>query len=731
MGWWQESPKPSPLESLIWCCVRKTLYSGMTLLNPLARRDLPCVRDLRISAPRTLHSRAMRIRFRPCHCLAVSVALATAPAFGAEKTAAPDTADLYTLSIEELLSVKVTVASLFATDDLHSPSNVSVISEADWQQSGARETNDALTRLPATQILPLSFGYDAIAMRGYAQTTSTRGIATSVDGVRLNNFSFGTGQSDTPNFNLGVLNRIEVIRGPASAVYGSDAFHGVIAMHAFESTTDSQQASAEWGDKGFYKTAARLSGRLTEPLRFNIAVAGSGQGDQDRRYEDTLGGDIDKTQRYQSRSMSMKLVSDPGRDLSVRWGVYADEYAAKDFPSILATYETGQTTGTYFTRLAATQILSDIKTLEAAAYHRTSNVDRLARLSPTQSVVAAENHFEETASGVALTLRQPFSAQNNTQWALALGYDTEYFNEGATTQYYAAAPTLEVELGGVGQTREITSLIYDADTRFGEGEWGIVYGGRWDHYSDFGAQLSPRAGLILTMQQNTAIKLLYGRAFRAPSAAELYFVPAGSAGSTGSTDLSPETLDSLDLVFMRQFARWQTNVVLFANRWRNGIVLTPQSEVLSTYVNSGRNEARGIEYGLVWLPDVWRVEFNASYTQSRNLTQDRDYTLFPDVMANLLIGYEFEPAATRITVSNRYSSRADDIPALGYNAPDTLPAYWRTDVNVTKTLDPALEVFLNVQNLFNRDNRIPSVLGIEGGMVDDPLGASVGVKFGF
>lgn len=712
MAWALSKAGPKPVANLV-----------MSKGNTILRRDL------------NFHVRqakgAMSLRFFPRHCLALTISLAIAPACLAETPAAVDATNLYALSLEELLRVKVTVASLFASDDLHAPSSVSVIRESDWQQSGARETHDALAHLPATQVLPVSFGYEAIAMRGYAQTTSTRGIATSLDGVRLNNFSFGTGQSDTPNINLGVLDRIEVIRGPASAVYGSDAFHGVVAMHAFESDTDQQQASAALGGKGFYQTAARVSGQVTEPLRINLAVAGSGQADQDRRYEDGPGEDTEKAQRYHSRTMSLKLVSDPAQDLSVRWGIYADEYAAKDFPSTLATYDTGQTTGTYFTRVAATQQLSGTKSLEAAAYHRISNVDRLAQLSPVQVLQAAESHFEETGSGVALTLRQPFSALESTQWALAFGYDIEEFDEGYTTQYFAAAPLLESELGGAGQAREITSLTYDANTRFGEGDWGIVYGGRWDHYSDFGAELSPRAGLIVTMQKNTAIKLLYGRAFRAPSAAELYFAPTGSVGSTGSTDLSPETLDSLDLVFMRQFARWQTNVVLFANRWRDGIVLAPQSEVLSTYANSGRNEARGIEYGLVWLPEVWRVEFNASYTQSRNLTLKQDYTLFPDIIANVLVGYDFQPAATRVSVSNRFFSGADDAPALGYNAPDKLPVYRRTDVNITKTLDTGLEVFLNVENLFDRDNRIPSVLGIEGGMIDDPLGASVGMRYGF
>lgn len=637
--------------------------------------------------------------------------------------------DLFALSLEELINVKITVASLIESDDFHAPSHVSVITADDWQRYGARRTVDALSHLPATQILPVAFGYDAIAIRGYASTASTRGIATSLDGVRLNNFSFGTGQSDTPNINLGVLDRIEMIRGPASAVHGNDAFHGVLALHAFESGQDLSQASAEAGEGGFYQTSARYSGQATMPLRLNLALAASGQSDQDRNYEYGAGNSIDKEQRYQSRTASLKFVSDPGADIAWRWGIYADEFDAGDFPTSVATHDSGQETSAYFTRLAVAKKLAGNQTLEASGYYRTSAVDRRTYLPPGSFLAQVKNHLGENAQGMALTWRQPHQSGDSTQWAASLGYDVEQFDEGNLMLHYASGAVTDAVLGGVGKDREIASLVVDADTRFADGRWGVVYGGRVDQYSDFGSQLSPRAGLIFLPTPDTAVKLLYGRAFRAPTVAELYFVSIDGTGYGGNPNLDPETIDALELVLMWRGQAWQGDVGLFENRWQDAILLDLSSPSTGDYINSGRNRAQGVETSWTWLPQPWRLEGNVSYTHSQNVNTDQDYRLFPRFIANLLVGYELAAINTRIALVSRYFSGADDVPDFGFNNPQPLAHYLRTDLNLVTAFGRGFEGYINLTNLLDRDNHLPSVIGLQNGIPDEPLGISIGVRW--
>ncbi len=637
--------------------------------------------------------------------------------------------DLLSLSLEQLMQVRISVASLFESDALHAPSNVSVITEHDWQNQGARRISDAISHLPSTLLLPVSQGSEAIAIRGYSSTASARGIATTLDGVRLNNFYFGTGQYDTPSINLGVLQRIEMIRGPASTIYGSDAFHGVLALQAFEADTDQEQVSAELGEKGFYQTAARYSGG--DAVRLNLAAAASGQSDQERPHQNFDGTIIDKEMRYQSRTVSLKLVSDPDSEIAWRWGLYADDFDSRDFPYVSAANSSGQESSVYFTRLAMIKQLPQDRSLEASGYYRANDVDRLTLQPPTSQLVQNDNHFAETASGVALTLRQMARQDRSTQWALALGFDTQSMDEGESFLRFANGQQLEQELGGVGKSRDISSLVFDADTRLADGHWGVVYGLRLDRYSDFGNQLSPRAGLIYLPVQDTAVKLLYGRAFRAPTAAELYLVPIGGVGSAGNPDLEPETIDTLELVLMQQGEDWQGNVSLFGNEWRDAIVLDFQGSNVGTYLNSGRNRAHGVETRWLWRPAQWQLEFNASYTDSRNVTLNRDYALFPHFMANLLASHELPSLNSRVTLTSRYFGKVDDAPDFGINNPQPLDDFLRFDLNLTHYFSREVEGFLNVLNLFDHDNHLPSITGIQNGTTDNPLTISVGFRYGY
>lgn len=628
------------------------------------------------------------------------------------------------------MDIRVTTATLFETDSLRAPANVSVVTRDDWQRFGARRTLDAVSHLPATQILPIAYGYDAIAIRGYASTASTRGVATSLDGVRLNNFDFGTAQANTANINLGILDRIEMIRGPASAIHGSDAFHGVLALHAFESAYDQSALSGELGDQGYYQTAGRYSGELTRPVRVNLALAASGQPDQAQDY-DLDGSRIEKEQRYHSRSMSLKFVSDPAEDLAWRWGVYADQFGSRDFPSSQADIDSGQDTASYFTRLAVVKKLAQRRTFEVSGYYRDTSAERWAQLSAPSPLLAVDNQFGESAAGIAATWRQPRDADRNTQWALSLAHDRNRLDQGDVMLGYADDSVLQGESGGVGKFRGISSAVVDADTRFADGRWTVSYGARFDHYSDFGDELSPRAALIWQPRPDTAIKLLYGHAFRAPTAAELYFVPLGGFGYTGNPNLGPETIDTLELVLMRQGRYWQGSVVLFSNRWQDAIMLDLGSSTTGDYVNAGEYRAEGIEASWRWQPQSWQLEMNASYTRSRNQTTDEDDALFPDVIVNLLLGRQLSAIDTRITLAARYFSRVDDVPAFAVSVPSELDQYLRLDLNASRPFGERLEGFVQIINLLDRDNRLPSVLGLAGGVPDQPLSLSVGLRYGF
>jgi iron complex outermembrane receptor protein len=143
---------------------------------------------------------------------------------------------------------------------------------------------------------------------------------------------------------------------------------------------------------------------------------------------------------------------------------------------------------------------------------------------------------------------------------------------------------------------------------YAQDEWSlrtnliVSAGVRYDHYSAFEDTVNPRAAVICSPWTETTFKLLYGQAFRAPNAYELYYV---GTGSTSNPDLQPETIRSYELVWEQRFGpRWRTSVSLFWNDVKDLInqEIDPGADPVSTdddlfyFNNTGTARARGVEF---------------------------------------------------------------------------------------------------------------------------------------
>ena len=127
------------------------------------------------------------------------------PTMAYAETSPPMKKQLFDLSIEELMRIKVASVSLFERDALTVGSTVSVIEPSDWQRQGARTTLEAIAHQPSTMLLPSLYGLNVVAIRGFSGVASARGIGTLLDGIPMNGPSFGSGQYVTQNIGLGVL----------------------------------------------------------------------------------------------------------------------------------------------------------------------------------------------------------------------------------------------------------------------------------------------------------------------------------------------------------------------------------------------------------------------------------------------------------------------------------------------------------------------------------------------
>lgn len=161
-------------------------------------------------------------------------------------------------------------------------------------------------------------------------------------------------------------------------------------------------------------------------------------------------------------------------------------------------------------------------------------------------------------------------------------------------------------------------------------------------------------------------------------------------------------------------------MVLFHTDLKNGI-----SNIAGQYTNISRSESDGLELSYTSRFKRLLVESSVSYVKSKDLTNNAEYKAFPKTILNLGIGYQF---------SDGWSTYVNNRAHLGaYETTQTTAAklkdYWRLDINVTKSLQEKLKLFLNVRNALDRQNYLPSLVDQEGGIPEDGISVDLGVQY--
>ena len=198
-----------------------------------------------------------------------------------------DERDIFTMSLDELmkLSVAVDVASLFVEDELIVGATVSSTTSEEWRQNGARKLNEALDGEMNMVNFRNIGGTTILSIRGYTSSSSMRGISWLVDGVPINTLTYGTAGFTVPDWSLNTLDKIEIVKGPGSALYGSDAFHGVISLKSFESEKDMATAEIAGAWPEYFDAGLKASRGLSDHVRFDASFGVGHQGDLDIDYE--------------------------------------------------------------------------------------------------------------------------------------------------------------------------------------------------------------------------------------------------------------------------------------------------------------------------------------------------------------------------------------------------------------------------------------------------------------
>jgi iron complex outermembrane recepter protein len=535
-------------------------------------------------------------------------------------------------SVVELEALQVT-ASPNATTLLNSPQPVSALSGQDLSLSQAPSLGETIQNLPGVRSLSTGTGIGKPVIRGL---TSNR-VLVVADGQRLETQQWGDEHS--PNVDTEDAERIEVIRGPASVLYGSDALGGVINVVPKELpdaigrpgfvdgsvktaySTNNQQPDgtvALEGAQGGFGFRTSFTGRTSNDI-------GTPAGDLFNSGNRSLGGTGavgyrgswgTVNARYSHRDEKLEIHEDPAEDPTAT----PLQRIGEDRAKVGVTLPFGNS------RLEADAGFERNRRREFEASDATDVA--LGLLSKTYT---ANLHFHHAPIG---------------RWAGAIGV-SGLFNNFDKFGAETLIPNTDVKSGGL--------YIFEQAEY---GRWGLSFGGRYDYRrldADADAELGTSAerrtynsvtgnvGVLYHLSEPTALVLNVGRGFRAPSSFDLFAngVHEGTvAFERGNPDLKTEHSINTDLAFRVQTSAIRSEIGVFANYIQNYIFSRPTTETDPESgfqifdVSQGDARLLGVEGAFEYHPTRYlHLQGTADYTNGQNTTTDTPLPSIPPFRA--------------------------------------------------------------------------------------------------
>jgi iron complex outermembrane receptor protein len=481
---------------------------------------------------------------------AAMIAIIAIPEIGITEPISGDVNDL--MSLEELMNIPVVGASRYEQRVSEAPSSVSIVTSRDIEIFGYRTLADII-RAQRGFYVNYDRNYSYMGIRGFLRPGDYNSrVLVLIDGHRTNDPIYDSAGIET-SFILDVdlIDRVEFIRGPSSSVYGSNAFFGVV--NVITRTGKAYQGAELSGEAGSFET---YKARATYGNQWGSGIQGIFSG----TWYDSEGDDRLFFQEFNDPLTNNGIAEDADGDnnysffTTLSWhdftlqGAYNER--EKDIPT--APWDTFFNDNRTMTRDGLAYVVLKYDhyfgrgwNVQAKAsynyywydgdYVYDWNEDPL-----DPDLVVNRDEADGKWVGGELTFRKKM-------WeAHKLTFGGEYRDNFELKQKnFDPVDPPEIYLDDDRDSEFWALFIQDEFEIF----QGLVLnaGVRFDHYSTFGGTTNPRIALIASPWESTTFKLLYGRAFRAPSAYELYYND-GDDTQKSNPDLDPETIDTYELV---------------------------------------------------------------------------------------------------------------------------------------------------------------------------------------
>lgn len=624
------------------------------------------------------------------------------------------------------------------------PSMASVITAEAIAAMGAVDLDEVLESLAGLHVGRSANQYAPLYMfRGIYSQFSPQ-VLLLQNGVPMTTMFIGNRGNAWAGYPVEHIARIEVIRGPGSALYGADAYAGVInIITKAASDTPGTQAGARMGsfqsrDAWMLHGGSLGDWSLSAYLRAGHTDGAKSLIDQDAARpavslapgpvnlgHDAVDANLELSRDHWRLHLGYKRRSHVGSGAGVASaldpvGQGRSERTHADLswtnPALQRNWGAGfQLSLLRYVDLATTPYVL----LPPGTELGRGNVF-------TGGLIGGPNKWERQWRGSGYL---SYTGLANHSLRLGLGHDD--LNLYKTTEYKNFNPNFSRI--GTGSTADVTDFsdtalkfmlpqsrrvnyLYAQDEWHLQPDWILTAGVRRDHYSDFGSTTNPRLALVWNAAFDLTAKLLYGQAFRAPSFNEQYSINNPVLG--GNPKVKPETIRTLEAALS-----WaprdavQVNVSVFSYAMRDIIrgVSNPAPPPANIAQNRGGQNGRGAEFETVWDPSrSLRLAGRLSLQRSVDAASRLDAGYAPHLHAYLQADWALARGSTVSTQLNHVAGRL----RAGGDSRAPLKDYTTLDLAVRSRLGTSSwEVAAMLRNALKADAREPSL--INGGIPND------------
>ena len=566
----------------------------------------------------------------------------------------------YDIDLERIVVTPSKVEQIYR----YSTQNTSIVAEEDIESSGITEVTEVLDLLPSVDIL--EYGSAGSTRSVHIRGASSSQVLTLVDGRPVN--TPRDGATDFNQIPLSNIERIEVLRGPASSIYGANAVGGVINIITKSGKDKMQTETLNKFGSFNTKFSSFTNGHKIKDLDYFISydyLASHGHRDN----SDYLSNNVNTKLGYQL---------DDDNHIGLASGYFNSEVGA---PGLLSNIDLDDQQETFkkFIDVTYNGKFFEGQDIVLKLFHNTDRLEFIETFEPIDKSTHQTKVYAVDAQ-VSHVLFDVFRT------AVGMSYQEHRLNSSTSSKH----------------EYDLKAFYFELETDlFNKGS--LKLGARRDDYSNFGDKLSPSASFNYWLFDSIKLHGLAARSFRAPTFNDLYWPRedwGAGGGVEGNASLSPEKAESCEVGVSGYFLKsFKIDSTLFKTNFDDLIEWTVDNAWWYRPQNTSSASIKGLELETEFvIKDNLKANFNYTYLESKNKNTKKWLIYRPRHLYKLRLAYspapKYEFGVSAIYKTKRYANA---------NNTSTLGKHYVVNSNFSYKINDNAQFLLNAKNIFDEE----------------------------